>query len=137
MFNQFLGSPLSIVATLGNVALLGMIGYHVVNRGSITHWGRSLAAFGVGGLAVCFAAVFRDSYIDSIVATSDLSRNPGLFPADGLVSSLSTAGGAVALLSLLTGVFLRKPSQQRNLFFIASAAVVAKILIVEISRGTL
>lgn len=134
MMEVFFGSPMAVAMTVGVIALLAVIGWHFVNRDSINHWGWSLAGLGAFGLAACFGAIFRDDYVDSVLASTDPSVPPGLFATDSWVSYVGYAGGAVALGGWIAGLFLRRPNQRRILFFVVSAAIIVKIVVVEGAR---
>lgn len=128
---------MSIATTAGIVALAAIYAWHIARRRSINHWGLSMAGVGLLGLAVCFGAIFRDNYVDSIVATTDPTVEAGLFPVDSGVSYLGSVGGALAIAALLAGIFVRRPQHRQVLFFVIGAAMLAKVIVVESARVAL
>ncbi|GAA2184171.1 hypothetical protein GCM10009785_30980 [Brooklawnia cerclae] len=134
MIESLFGTTMATITTLGILLLIVIVAWHVAKRDVIKRWGLSMVIIGVLGLAVCFGAVFRDDYIDSVVATTDPSVSPGLFAADSPVSYVGYAGGAVTILALIAGAFLRKPEQRRVLFFVMAAAMFVKVVVVEGAR---
>lgn len=134
MIESLFGSTMATITTLGIVLLIAIVGWHAAKRDAIKHWGLSTVIIGALGLAVCFGAVFRDHYIDSVEASIDPSASPGVFAVDSPVSYVGYLGGAVAIGALTAGLFMQKPRQRRALFFVMAAAMFVKVVVVEGAR---
>ena len=120
--------------TLMILALLGFIGYSVLNRANIEYWGRRSVILLVFGLAVCCFAAARDGLDKTIQHTVDGSCAPGLFP---LVSVPTVVGCIGALLILIAAVAtpIAKTQKMREIWFcVMSGGAVLKIATMEIAR---
>ena len=76
----YFGNAITTVTTLMLFALLGFIGWSVVNRSSIQYWGRRSTVLLVFGLVICCFAAARDGLDKTIQHAIDGSCAPGLFP---------------------------------------------------------
>mgnify|MGYP004570358313 CR=1 FL=1 len=120
--------------TLMILALLGFIGYSVLNRANIEYWGRRSAILLVFGLVVCCFAAARDGLDKTIQHTIDGSCAPGLFP---LVSVPIVIGCVGALLIIIAAIAtpIAKTQQMREVwFYVMSGGAVLKIVTMEIAR---
>ena len=76
----YFGNAITTVTTLMLFALLGFIGWSVVNRSGVQYWGRRSAAVLIFGLVICCFAAARDGLDKTIQNAIDGSCAPGLFP---------------------------------------------------------
>ena len=94
----YFGNAITTATTVMLFALLGFIGWSVLNRTSIQYWGRRSIVLLIFGLVVCCFAAARDGLDKTIQHTIDGSCAPGLF---SLVSVPAIVGCVGALLLLL------------------------------------
>ena len=76
----YFGNAITTATTLMLLALLGFIGWSVLNRTSIQYWGRRSTVLLAFGLVVCCFAAARDGLDKTIQHAIDGSCAPGLFP---------------------------------------------------------
>lgn len=128
MFQYILENLWGVAAVLLSVMIIFYIGISIKNRRKINYWGRRVLILATVGLVLCFTAVFRDGYIDS------LTGGRGLFLLDSITIQLAYAGGAVIGFAVLTAVIIRKQNYRKWMFYLLSAAIVFKLIVVEFSR---
>ena len=97
----YFGNAITTVTTLMLFALLGFIGWSVVNRSSIQYWGRRSTVLLVFGLVICCFAAARDGLDKTIQHAIDGSCAPGLFP---LISVPTIVGCVGALLIIVAAI---------------------------------
>ena len=130
----YFGNAITTVTTLMLLALLGFIGWSVLNRTSIQYWGRRSTILLVFGLVVCCFAAARDGLDKTIQHTIDGSCAPGLFP---LVSIPTIVGCVGALLIIIAAIAtpIAKTQRAREIwFYVMSGGAVMKIVTMEIAR---
>ena len=130
----YFGNAVTTATTLIALALLGFIGWSVLNRENIQHWGRRSAVLLAFGLTVCCFAAARDGLDKTIQHAIGGSCAPGLFP----LASVPTVVGCVgALLIIITAIAtpIAKTQRMREIWFYAmSGGAVLKIMTMEIAR---
>lgn len=122
------------VTTLMILALLGFVGWSVLNRANISCWGRRSALLLLFGLVVCCFAAARDGLDKTIQHSIDGSCAPGLFP---LVSVPTIVGciGALLILMAAAATPIAKTQKMREIwFYVMSGGAVLKIVTMEIAR---
>lgn len=130
----YFGNAVTTATTLMILALLGFIGYSIVNRANVACWGRRSVILLLFGLAVCCFAAAQDGLDKTIQHAIDGSCAPGLFP---LVSVPTIVGCAGALLIVIAAVAtpIAKTQQARQVwFYIMSGGAVMKIVTTEVAR---
>lgn len=134
MTKLYFGDTTTIATTIMILALVVFIGYTIVNRGSVQHWGmRGLLLFAFG-LAVCCFAAARDGLDKTIQSSIDGSCAAGLFP---LVSIPTVAGciGALVIIASAIAMLIANSQQTKELcFWFMASGVAVKIVVVEIAR---
>ena len=130
----YFGNAITTATTLMIFALLGFIGYSVLDRANIEYWGRRSAILLVFGLVVCCFAAARDGLDKTIQNAIDGSCTPGLFP---LVSVPTIVGCVGAMLIIIAAIAtpIAKTQQAREVwFYVMSGGAVLKIVTMEIAR---
>ena len=130
----YFGNAITTATTVMLFALLGFIGWSVLNRTSIQYWGRRSIVLLIFGLVVCCFAAARDGLDKTIQHTIDGSCAPGLFP---LVSVPVIAGCVGALLIIVAAIAapIAKTQRMREIwFYVMSSGAVLKIATMEIAR---
>ena len=130
----YFGNAITTVTTVMLFALLGFIGWSVLNRTSIHYWGRRSIDLLIFGLVVCCFAAARDGLDKTIQHTIDGSCAPGLFP---LVSVPVIAGcvGALLIIVAVIAAPIAKTQKMREVwFYVMSSGAVLKIATMEIAR---
>ena len=130
----YFGNAITTVTTLMLFALLGFIGWSVVNRSSIQYWGRRSTVLLVFGLVICCFAAARDGLDKTIQHAIDGSCAPGLFP---LISVPTIVGCVGALLIIVAAIAtsIAKTQKMREVWFhVMSSGAVLKIVTMEIAR---
>ena len=130
----YFGNAITTATTVMLFALLGFIGWSVLNRTSIQYWGRRSIVLLIFGLVVCCFAAARDGLDKTIQHTIDGSCAPGLFP---LVSVPVIAGCVGALLIIVAAIAapIAKTQRMREIwFYVMSSGAVLKIVTMEIER---
>ena len=127
-------NAVTTVTTLMILALLGFVGWSVLNRANISCWGRRSALLLLFGLVVCCFAAARDGLDKTIQHSIDGSCAPGLFP---LVSVPTIVGciGALLILVATAATPIAKTQKMREIwFYVMSGGAVLKIVTMEIAR---
>ena len=130
----YFGNAITTVTTVMLFALLGFIGWSVLNRTSIQYWRRRSIVLLIFGLVVCCFAAARDGLDKTIQHTIDGSCAPGLFP---LVSVPVIAGcvGALLIIVAVIAAPIAKTQKMREVwFYVMSSGAVLKIATMEIAR---
>ena len=130
----YFGNAITTVTTVMLFALLGFIGWSVLNRTSIQYWRRRSIVLLIFGLVVCSFAAARDGLDKTIQHTIDGSCAPGLFP---LVSVPVIAGcvGALLIIVAVIAAPIAKTQKMREVwFYVMSSGAVLKIATMEIAR---
>ncbi|MFT9078294.1 hypothetical protein [Ethanoligenens sp.] len=132
--NMYFGNFVTAVSTLMVCALIAYIIYTAVKQKKIEHWGRRIALLAFFGLVTCCFVAVRDGYVLSVNASIDSAVKAGLFKIDSLQSTLCCIGGAIIAFSSISSIFVKNPKYRKAMFFVLSAAIIFKTLVVEISR---
>ena len=132
--NIYFGDFVTTVSTLMVCAVVFYIIYTAVKQKQIEHWGRRIALLALFGLLTCCFVATRDDYYLSVQASFDSAVTAGLFKIDSLQSTLCCIGGAIIAFSSLTSIFIKSQKYRKAMFFVLSAAIILKIIIIEISR---
>jgi len=128
MFELFFGNSSSILSTVFLTAIAAYIAVVAVQRKRIEKWGRLTLVLAVTGLALCCFVATRDSYVDA------LQGGTGVFALDSVQIYLAYAGGAVNAFAALSSAFVRNQKYRKAMFFILSASIVFKAVLIEVSR---
>lgn len=126
---------LVVLGLIGTILLI--VGWNYRKRDQIQNWGWRIGLLLMVGLALCFAAVFRDGYIHSVMASTDPQIAPGLFPVSGLVSNTAMAMGFGLLALGGFSLFQRDARKKKWIFGLIFMVIAAKTIFIEISRGML
>ena len=130
----YFGNAITTVTTLMLFALLGFIGWSVVNRSSIQYWGRRSTVLLVFGLVICCFAAARDGFDKTVQAAIDGSCAPGLFSLVSIPAITGYVGAAAILVAAVATVFTRSQHMRELWFYVMSGGVMLKIAVVEIAR---
>lgn len=128
MVNLFFGDLWSILSSITLLIILIFTTLSIISNRKIELWGRRTLVLTIIGLALCCFAVMRDDYVTA------LQGGEGFFALDSLQVNLSYAGGAINLIAGISSVFVKNQKYRRIMFFVLSASIIFKILIIEISR---
>ena len=133
----YFGDTLCTLTTLLIMGVLGFMGVTIANRRKISLWGKRVAVLSVWGFLACIFASARDSYYLSVQASTNSDVIPGIFAIDSAQSILGSLGGAIIVIFILSSMFIRKQQYRKTVFFVITAIIVAKILLIEIARAGL
>lgn len=115
MTKPYFGDTTTIATTIMILGLVVFIGYTIVNRGSVQHWGmRGLLLLAFGLVVCCFAAA-RDGLDKTIQSSIDGSCAAGLFP---LVSIPTVVGCIGALVIIASAIAMLIANSQRTLLLV-------------------
>jgi len=128
MFTLFFGDLLSTFSTVVLLAVLAYIVITTVRRKGIERWGRRTLILALVGLVLCCLVVMRDDYVAA------LQGGTGFFPLDSIQIYLAYIGGAVIALSSLSSIFVRNQKYRKVMFFVLSASIIFKAVLIELSR---
>lgn len=130
----YFNDTVTTVTTLMIVALLGFIGYSVMNHATIQYWGRrSMALLLFGLIACCFAAT-RDGLDKTIQHAIDGSCAPGLFPLVSVPTIIGCIGALLILAAAIATPIAKTQRVRECWFYVMSGGVVLKIVTMEIAR---
>lgn len=132
--NLYFSNYLSIVTTLFVIGVFIYIGITIAQRNEIKSWGKRIMILALWGLVICIFVATRDGYHLSVQASMDIAVLPGVFTLDSIQSTLCCIGGAVIAFCSLSSIFVRKQRYWKVMFFILSATILFKTLVIEISR---
>lgn len=133
--NLYFGSFVSIVSTLLVIGVFVYIGITIAKRNEVQSWGKRITILAIWGLLVCIFVATRDGYYLSVQAAMDTAVFPGVFTLSSIQSTLCCIGGAVIGYCALSSIFIRKQRYWKAMFYILSAAILFKTLVIEISRA--
>jgi hypothetical protein len=132
--NLYFGNFTSIISTILVIGVFIYIGITIGKQNEITSWGKRIIILALWGLLICIFAAARDGYALSVQVSMGEQVSPGLFTLDSIQSTLGCIGGAVIAFCSLSSIFVRKQGYRKAMFFILSAAIIFKTLVIEISR---
>ncbi len=130
----YFGNFVTTVSTLLIFAMVCFIVYTIFKREEIQFWGRRVAFIALYGLLICCFVATRDNYHLSVQASFDNTVTAGLFTIYSIQSTLCCIGGAIITFSSISSIFVRNQKYRKVMFFVLSAAIIFKILVIEISR---
>jgi len=133
----YFGNAPSIISTLLIIGIFIYVGITIAKQKEIKSWGKRIAILALWGLLVCIFVATRDGYDLSVQASMSTSVLPGLFPLNSIQSSLCCIGGAIIAFCSLSSIFVRKQGYRKVMFFILSATILLKTLVIELSRALL
>lgn len=130
----YFGNFVTTVSTLLIFAMVCFIVYTIFKREGIQFWGRRVAFIALYGLLICCFVATRDNYHLSVQASFDNTVTAGLFTIYSIQSTLCCIGGAIITFSSISSIFVRNQKYRKVMFFVLSAAIIFKMLVIEISR---
>ena len=130
----YFGDAITTVTTLMLFALLGFIGWSVVNRSSIQYWGRRSTILLVFGLVICCFAAARDGLDKTIQHAIDGSCAPGLFPLTSVPTIVGCVGALLIIVAAIATPIAKTQKMREAWFYVMSSGVVLKIVTMEIAR---
>lgn len=130
----YFGNTTTTVTTVMIFALLGYIGYSIMNRASIQYWGRrSVILLGFGLVVCCFAAA-RDGLDKTIQHAIDGSCAPGLFPLVSVPTIVGCVGALLIIIAAIATPIAKTQKMREVWFYVMSGGAVLKIVTMEIAR---
>ena len=130
----YFGNAITTVTTLMLFALLGFIGWSVVNRSGVQYWGRRSAAVLIFGLVICCFAAARDGLDKTIQNAIDGSCAPGLFPLVSIPTIVGCVGALLIIVAAIATPIAKTQRMREAWFYVMSSGVVLKIVTMEIAR---
>ena len=130
----YFGNAITTVTTLMLFALLGFIGWSVVNRSSIQYWGRRSTVLLVFGLVICCFAAARDGLDKTIQNVIDGSCAPGLFPLVSIPTIVGCVGALLIIIAAIAAPTAKTQYAREIWFYMMSGGAVLKIVTMEIAR---
>ena len=130
----YFGNAITTVTTLKLFALLGFIGWSVVNRSSIQYWGRRSTVLLVFGLVICCFAAARDGLDKTIQHAIDGSCAPGLFPLISVPAIVGCVGALLIIVAAIATPIAKTQKVREAWFYVMSSGAVLKIATMEIAR---
>ena len=130
----YFGNAITTVTTLMLFALLGFIGWSVVNRSSIQYWGRRSTVLLVFGLVICCFAAARDGLDKTIQHAIDGSCTPGLFSLISVPTIVGCVGALLIIVAAIATPIAKTQKMREAWFYVMSSGVVLKIVTMEIAR---
>ena len=130
----YFGNAITTVTTLLLFALLGFIGWSVVNRSSIQYWGRRSTVLLVFGLVVCCFAAARDGLDKTIQHAIDGSCTPGLFSLISVPTIVGCVGALLIIVAAIATPIAKTQKMREVWFYVMSSGAVLKIVTMEIAR---
>lgn len=134
MTKLYFGDVTTIATTLMILALVVFIGYTIVDRGSVQHWGMRGLLLLVFGLVVCCFAAARDGLDKTIQSSIDGSCAAGLFPLVSIPTVVGCIGALVIIASAIAMLIVSSQQAKELCFWLMATGVAAKIVVVEIAR---
>ena len=130
----YFGNAITTMTTLMFFALLGFIGWSVLNRTSIQYWGRRRTVLLVFGLVVCCFAAARDGLDKTIQHAIDGSCAPGLFPLVSVPTIVGCVGALLIIVAAIATPIAGTQKMREIWFYVMSSGAVLKIVTMEIAR---
>ena len=130
----YFGNAITTMTTLMLFALLGFIGWSVLNRTSIQYWGRRSTVLPVFGLVVCCFAAARDGLDKTIQHAIDGSCAPGLFPLVSVPTIVGCVGALLIIVAAIATPIVGTQKMREIWFYVMSSGAVLKIVTMEIAR---
>ena len=134
MTKLYFGDTTTITTTIMILGLVVFIGYTIVNRGSVQHWGmRGLLLLAFGLVVCCFAAA-RDGLDKTIQSSIDGSCAAGLFPLVSIPTVVGCIGALVIIASAIAMLIANSQLAKELCFWFMASGVAVKVMVVEIAR---
>ena len=130
----YFGNAITTVTTLMLFALLGFIGWSVVNRSGVQYWGRRSAAVLIFGLVICCFAAARDGLDKTIQNAIDGSCASGLFPLVSIPTIVGCVGALLIIVAAIATPIAKTQRMREAWFYVMSSGAVLKIVTMEIAR---
>ena len=130
----YFGNAITTATTVMLFALLGFIGWSVLNRTSIQYWGRRSIVLLIFGLVVCCFAAARDGLDKTIQHTIDGSCAPGLFPLVSVPVIAGCVGALLIIVAVIAAPIAKTQKMREGWFYAMSSGAVLKIATMEIAR---
>ena len=130
----YFGNAVTTATTLMILALLGFIGYSIVNHSSIQFWGRRSLLVLVFGLVVCCFAAARDGLDKTIQHAIDGSCTPGLFPLVSVPTIVGCVGALLIIIAAIAAPIAKTQKMREVWFYVMSGGAMLKIVTMEIAR---
>lgn len=130
----YFGNTVTTVTTIMILALMGFVGYSVINRANIQYWGRRSMFLLVYGLVVCCFAAARDGLDKTIQCAIDGSCAPGIFPLVSVPTIVGCVGALMILVAAIATPIAKSQHAQEVWFYLMSGGVTLKIVTMEIAR---
>ena len=130
----YFGNAITTATTLMIFALLGFIGYSVLDRANIEYLGRRSAIMLVFGIVVCFFAAARDGLDKTIQNAIDGSCTPGLFPLVSVPTIVGCVGALLIIIAAIATPIVKTQQAREVWFYVMSGGAVLKIVTMEIAR---
>lgn len=130
----YFGNTVTTVTTIMILALMGFVGYSVINRTNIQYWGRRSMFLLVYGLVVCCFAAARDGLDKTIQCAIDGSCAPGIFPLVSVPTIVGCVGALMILVAAIATPIAKSQHAREAWFYLMSGGVTLKIVTMEIAR---
>ena len=130
----YFGNAITTATTVMLFALLGFIGWSVLNRTSIQYWGRRSIVLLIFGLVVCCFAAARDGLDKTIQHTIDGSCAPGMFPLVSVPAIVGCVGALLIIVAAIAAPTAKTQRMREVWFYVMSSGAVLKIATMEIAR---
>ena len=131
---NYFGNTVTTVTTIMILALMGFVGYSVINRANIQYWGRRSMFLLVYGLVVCCFAAARDGLDKTIQCAIDGSCAPGIFPLVSVPTIVGCVGALMILVAAIATPIAKSQHAREVWFYLMSGGVTLKIVTMEIAR---
>lgn len=123
----YFGNTVTTVTTIMILALMGFVGYSVINRANIQYWGRRSMFLLVYGLVVCCFAAARDGLDKTIQCAIDGSCAPGIFPLVSVPTIVGCVGALMILVAAIATPIAKSQHAREAWFYLMSGGVTLKI----------
>ena len=130
----YFGNAVATATTLMILALLGFMGYSIMNRASIQYWGRRSLILLVFGLVLCCFAAARDGLDKTIQCAIDGSCTPGLFQLVIIPTIVGCVGALLIIIAAIATPIAKTQKMREVWFYVMSGGAVLKIVTMEIAR---
>lgn len=130
----YFGNSVTASTTIMILALLGFIGYNVINSSYVRFWGRRSMFLFIFGLVVCCFAATRDGLDKTIQNTIDGSCAPGIFSLVNIPTIVGAVGAFLIVLAAIATPIAKSQYTRQIWFYIMSGGTLLKILTMEILR---
>ena len=130
----YFGNTVTTVTTAMILALLGFMGYSIMNRTRIQYWERRSLFLLIFGLVVCCFAAARDGLDKTIQYAIDGSCVPGIFPLVSVPTIIGCIGALIIIAAAIATPIAKQQHTRAVWFYLMSGGVTLKIVTMEIAR---